>query len=354
MTRADADIELDDAYFAHPGPDAALWGEAHFIPSDPAAVAMQALMADPGSYFLPLVDAPQGAGGGKMLYAGPMGLSSELQDLFTFPVNVLRRDRDQDQAEADGDRAAKRPRVEGQPEAAPEEEELRGEEADIELARRQSTLPPTFHQGEGEMDDSFNFGADPLGGDIDDPLAFDLPQTPRKAPAAAAAERYPSLAPSRAESMARLVQYAGEGGEFTLAMFDNRTTAGSGESQSQSQAPSTQQTPTKSSVAASEARTHGGYSKNTGMAMGLLRRELEVIEAEVEQEREEKVVKMNQLADKVSSVPAHYYRWWSAACGDTASHKSRGFVYEIPVEFFNGPWLALDRLWNGRCISTDI
>jgi cohesin complex subunit SCC1 len=292
LIRADADIELPDAYFAHPGPDAPVWAaEAHFIPSDPADVALQTLFANPGDYFLPVTDAPQGQGGGKVLYAGPIGLADELKELFTFPVNLLRRDR-----EDEGDAALgpnKRQKVQGQDE--PEEEQQgqgENDDEDVEIARRQSVLAPELLDNEGYpgaegMDDSFALA--------DDPLAFDIPQTPRKAPT----ERYPSLAPSRAESMARQIQYSGDQGEFALAMFDNRTSAGAAGASDSLQSQSQQQTPTKSSVAASEARTHGGYSKNTGMAMGLLRRELEVIEAEVQ--AEEKVVRMNELADKVSS-----------------------------------------------------
>ena len=316
LTRADAAIELPDAYFAHPGPDAPVWAsETSFIPSDPTEVAMQTLMADPGAYFLPTLEAQQGQGGGRMLYAGPMGLADELKELFMFPVNLLRKDRDEEQAAED--RAAKRPRVEGQARAG-EGDAVEGQQAgedgdgadDVEAARRMASLAPDL-QDEGMgmgLDDSFAFDAN-VGEEEPLALDIDMPETPRRT--APVAERYPSLAPSRAESMARQIQYAGESGEFTLAMFDNRTVAGAAgadslqsASASQSQSQSQQQTPTKSSVAASEARTHGGYSKNTGMAIGLLRRELEVIEAESraqeEEEEEEKVVRMSELADKVS------------------------------------------------------
>jgi hypothetical protein len=63
----------------------------------------------------------------------------------------------------------------------------------------------------------------------------------------------------------------------------------------------TQVTPTKSVV--SEAMTKGGYSKNTGMAMGLLRRELEVIEGEAA-----KKLEFDQIAQKVSLCTCRWVR----------------------------------------------
>jgi cohesin complex subunit SCC1 len=73
-------------------------------------------------------------------------------------------------------------------------------------------------------------------------------------------------------------------------MFDSRR----GESQS------IHETPTKSSVISDDRRSTG-YSKNTGMAMGLLRKEIEAIEGNVETD---KAVSFDTLADKASKKAA--------------------------------------------------
>ena len=73
-----------------------------------------------------------------------------------------------------------------------------------------------------------------------------------------------------------------------LAMYEKDATA---ESQSQ-----VQSTPTKSLISEPVSKSSAGYSKNTGMAMGLLRREIEAIE------EEDKVIGLAQIADKVCST----------------------------------------------------
>jgi cohesin complex subunit SCC1 len=71
-----------------------------------------------------------------------------------------------------------------------------------------------------------------------------------------------------------------------LAMFE-KPEKEQGESQSQT-------TPQKSVISEPISRTSSGYSKNTGMAMGLLQRELEAIE------EEDKVIGLEKIAEKVS------------------------------------------------------
>lgn len=182
-----------------------------------------------------------------MIYAGPEGLAPELSELFTFPANVLRRDRGTEEVGP----SPKRPRVDS-PEDA------------VEAGRRGSVLPPSspgFNLGGDQTFDTIvpgdDFGQDIYQGDVDMPVYA----TPRK---------QASIAPSRAESIAREIQF-GQDPDHPLSMFDSRRA----ESLSQSQ--SLLETPTKSVT--SEA-TRGGYSKNTGMAMGLLRKEIDAIEAE--------------------------------------------------------------------------
>ncbi len=99
--------------------------------------------------------------------------------------------------------------------------------------------------------------------------------------------RGPSLAPSRAESMARAIQFGDkEAGAHPLAMFDTRQQR-EGESQISI-------TPSKSIASEDRSKTSAGYSRNTGMAMGLLRRELQEIE------EEDKVLQFERIADKAS------------------------------------------------------
>ncbi|WWD00285.1 hypothetical protein V866_007195 [Kwoniella sp. B9012] len=265
LMQADAELELPDEQRDL----SAILGEERYIPSDPEAVRLQEIMADPSSHFLPIIK----IGGENMIFAGPQGLAPELAELFTFPSNVLRRSRG---TEEEGERASKRPRIEGE-----EEEE------DIENVRRVvrgSEVPFEMPSGYGIEgmggDDSFAFQPENLP--YEEPL-LTTPRAERVLPR----EREPSIAYSRAESIAREIQYGGEAGEFTLSMFDSRTSAAAREEFSQL-SQSQLSTPTKSS----EKTTASGFSKSTSMAMGLLRKELDAIE------EEDKVVSFEQLADK--------------------------------------------------------
>ncbi|KAI9635449.1 Rec8 like protein-domain-containing protein [Dioszegia hungarica] len=305
MIRADQELELDDSYFAAPKGDSAILRQDDFVAFDAASAGLLGNdSTDPADIFLPTVK----VGNESMIYAGPAGLAEELREFFMFPTTVLRRGRAASGVDDGEERQAKRPRLEA-PEADEQEPEaeapLAHEDEEVEIGRRQSTLPPDFDfdplAGRMGPDDTFDFQPDNM---MDDQPMFDLGDnmTPRKetpAPDNQAMRQpslAPSLAPSRAESLARQVQYGETGDEYALAMFDART--GVSESQSQSQAMSQSQvTPTKS--VASEAMTKGGYSKNTGMAMGLLRRELEVIEGEAA-----KKVEFDQIAQKASKRAA--------------------------------------------------
>lgn len=260
LLQADDELELPDEDFAAPRGDSALLTDLQFIASDPELVRLQNIAADPGSYFLPTIT----IGGDNMIYAGPEGLAPELSELFTFPANVLRRDRGVE----DVGPSPKRPRMETPA-------------LELEDARRGSVLPPSSPAFNMDGDQTFDtivpgddFGQDLFQGDMDLP-AF---ATPRKGT---------SIAPSRAESIAREIQF-GQDSDHPLAMFDNRRV----ESQSQSLL----ETPTKS-VTSSEA-TRGGYSKNTGMAMGLLRKEIDAIEAE------DKVVNLETISSGASKRAA--------------------------------------------------
>ncbi|WWC59173.1 uncharacterized protein I303_101722 [Kwoniella dejecticola CBS 10117] len=256
LVQADAELELPD----EPRDLSAILGEERYIPSDPEAIRLQEIMADPSAHFLPIIK----VGGENMIYAGPQGLAPELAELFTFPSNVLRRSR----VPEEEDRASKRPRLE--------------EDEDVEAGRR-------IERGSEPFEFPSGFGQD-IGMGGDDTFALQPEDEPLITPRATRVlPREPSIAPSRAESIAREIQFGEGQGEFALSIFDSRTAAGREEfSQSQSQ-PSQQSTPTKASE---RTTTTGGFSKNTSMAMGLLRKELDAIE------EEDRVVSFEKLADQ--------------------------------------------------------
>jgi len=219
------------------------------------------MVADPGTHFLPTIK----VGGISMIYAGPQGLAPELADLFAFPSDILRRDRSSTE-----ERAPKRPRIE---ETADEEEVEIGRRGS--MARASEGFPDPFAPG----DDTFNIGGDMTMQEDFAPVEEVTPKARRI--------RGPSLAPSRAESMARAIQFGDkEAGAHPLAMFDTRQQR-EGESQISI-------TPSKSIASEDRSKTSAGYSRNTGMAMGLLRRELQEIE------EEDKVLQFERIADKAS------------------------------------------------------
>lgn len=232
---ADAELELPDEDFLPPGENTNLLTEERYIPSDPELIRLRAIVSDPNSYFLPTVK----VGNENMIYAGPQDLAPELTELFTFPTNILRRDK----------------QVE-----------------DVEAGRRGSMAPPPvdfgndafgfdqggfdqggFDQDQG-LDQTFDAGFDQgmdMGFDQGFNQGLDLTSTPRK-------ERQESV--PRAQSVITVVQPDSDA-DYPLAMFDPRS--------------ETQMTQSESQNLRSE---DSGYSKNTGMAMGLLRKEIDAIE----------------------------------------------------------------------------
>lgn len=262
LVQADEELELPDEVNRDYSD---ILGEERYIPSDPEVVRLREIAADPGAHFLPVVK----VGGETMIFAGPEGLAPELAELFAFPSGVLRRGRGAEEAEADV-RRAKRPRL-----------EEGGDVGDVEAGRRrigsEALAPFDFPIAGG--DDSFAFQPDEPY--FDEPLI-----TPRAS--RIIREREPSIAPSRAESIAREIQFGAETGDFTLAMFDSR--AGS------SKATESQLSTPSKSAAESQRTTASGFSKNTSMAMGLLRKELDAIE------EGERVLSFEKTAEKVGLV----------------------------------------------------
>ena len=262
LLQADEELELPDDDLAAPNRDnSAILTDERYIPSNPEIIRLREIAADPSGHFLPTVK----IGGSNMIYAGPEGLAPELAALFSFPTTILRRDRG---VEDEGP-AAKRPRMG----ATAEDEEM-------EAGRRGSMLPPS-EGGLGGFgaDDTFDMDVPDFPGEFDlGPMA-----SPRR-------QKEASIAPPlRAESIARAIQIGEDKVvEYPLAMFDPRHRAATEASQSLNG------TPTKSAISEDRRRTSSGYSRNTGMAMGFLRRELEAIE------EEDRVVEFEKVAEKVS------------------------------------------------------
>ncbi|ORY26878.1 Rec8 like protein-domain-containing protein [Naematelia encephala] len=281
LLQADEELELPDQ--AGPVDNSLILGEEHFIPANADLLRFQAIIADPDRHFLPTTR----VGGETRIYLGPEGIADELRELFEFPANVLRRVRDDD-------RASKRPRLEGE-----EDDE------EMEVARRASMAPgqegyDDSHMFPGAGDDTFDLGGLPTDQGAPFHLDETLLVTPRGAAKSARQrerEREVSLAPSRAESIARQIQFAGEDeiASHPLGIFDPRTRSEAAESMYTLSTPSKSVT-SEQMQGGGGAGSHGGVSKNTGMAMGLLRREIE----KIEREQEEKVVSFDSLATKAT------------------------------------------------------
>lgn len=268
LVQADDALELEDDELAMNRDLSDILTVERYIPADPTITRMREIMDDPTGHFLPSLK----QGGNDMFYVGPRDLAPELEDLFTFPSNILRKRQNQGQQD---ETSSKRARVDGA--------DVEPAEDDVEVGRRQSVLPSERgNAGYGMEDDIF----------VNDQTFDDIPPTMEDSGLDIEFEkrrlRTPSVAPSLTETVARQIQNERSTGAHDLAMFEKDARE---DVQSQSQA---QTTPSKSVASESISKTSSGYSKNTGMAMGLLRREIEAIE------EEDKVVGLDKLADKVS------------------------------------------------------
>lgn len=293
IVRADEELELADDEFAPPkDDDSEILGVERFIPADPEAVRLRDIIDDPASHFLPTVKVNDVT----MIFAGPNGLAPELAELFMFPVNVLRRTR-----EPEPERPNKRARS------------MTSELSDIgdepmEEARRQSRIPSEA-------------GFEPDFGGFDNDMSFDFGGITSPPPGDVEKIRAPSLAPSIAQSIAaqsvRSVRGAEEG-ESKLMIFDPRVSA----SQMTSSSEETQ-------------RDAGGVSKSTGMAMGLLRAEIEAIDAE------DKSVSFDELSRGASKRAAStgFFELLVLATRDCIKLEQKKPFGDIHIR-------AKDRLWE--------
>ncbi len=271
--QADEELELPDDDFAAPNRNNSnILGVERYIPAVAEIIRLREIVADPVAYFLPSVR----VGPATMIYAGPQGLAPELADLFAFPSDILRRDRS-----TSAERSPKRPRIEGPADG----------EDEVELGRRGSMAPAS----EGFPDPFAQAGDDTFDLGVETGVQPDIPLVEEEITPRAKRVRESSLAPSRAESIARAIHFGEEeAGAHPLAMFDSRQQR-EGESQ-------VSITPTKSLVSEARSKTSSGYSRNTAMAIGLLRQEIEAIE------EEDKVIQFDRIADKVGCASQRLYQ----------------------------------------------
>ncbi|GMK57083.1 hypothetical protein CspeluHIS016_0309230 [Cutaneotrichosporon spelunceum] len=224
VLRPDHELELPDEAFSAEAAEA-YQTQPLYLPDDPTAHA-RAAAADSDS-FIPIYKEE----GERLIMAGPSYLAPALEELFTFPVHRRRR---RDEGEEQREESPKWPRLEH-------------DEFDIEVGRRRShTRTPGMSSAVGDILEPHDMDLSVLEGEPFGRAEYPEFGTPR----------YPSLAPSRAESIARAVQVHDTSGP-PLAIFDG------GESEQGSQF----------------GNGSGGFSKTTGMAMGVLRREIEAIES---------------------------------------------------------------------------
>lgn len=251
--------------------------EHSFLPRSSLAMRLMEIREDPLSHFLPTKTTPNGT----FFVAAPPGLAPELTELFMRPVANLtaqqkRRaspEKDQEQAQS----SSKRQRVEGS---------VAGEE-DVEVGRRDGSVAPSVGLGSealgrrSSVAPGIEFEDQPAAFDdfqMDVPefeLPADLPpeERERSRSVLSALSRMSTPAPPEGHET-----YADA--SCPIAMFDNR--------ESQSQEASTQ----------ASSDDGKGYSKNTVKALSIIRRELQPVEGEGE---EDKSLSFKRMADKVST-----------------------------------------------------
>lgn len=247
VMRPDEALELPDEVFAD-SDEAEFLVVPRYIPRSDDLVHMREMASD-ADHFLPMTHEDDGK---RSFYAGPRDpdLAPGLAELFSFPAHVLRRPASELERE-DRD-SSKRPRLEEGDFAGFGEIDLDIADFDLETGRRHSRSRTRTPALGGERYDSLDLP------EYDPDMTFDPVSPFQNRSMSRLYSRAPSLAPSRAESIARAIQEA-EDLSHPLAIFDGGESSQMGSEVSE--------------------RSAGGFSKTTGMAMGVLRREIEAIES---------------------------------------------------------------------------
>lgn len=256
--------------------------EQQFLPRSSVVMRLLAVRDDPLAHFLPTKSTPNGV----FFCAAPPGLSPELAELFMRPVNngVSHKRRGQSPEKSPN----KRPRLDGSV-----------HEDEVEQGRRAPSLAPSLGiqsdiMGRGSLgpDGIIDFGDQTAG--LDD-FQLEVPEFDlgMGGEIDMDRERSKSIAPS---ALSRLSTPGPDGvileeGDETyadaacpIAMFDVRPAT-----QTQSQAPEKE--------VETQADNEGkGYSKNTVKALGIIRKDLQPVAG---QEDQEKVLSFRKMSDKV-------------------------------------------------------
>jgi cohesin complex subunit SCC1 len=251
--------------------------EPHFLPRSSVVMRLREIREDPLAHFLPTKVTPKGT----FFCAAPPGLAPELAALFMRPLNTSPSKRHG--AAADGSPSKKRKLLNGD------------DNDEIEQARRAGSVAPsllgTDAFGRVSVGPGFDFGDDSgMGMGMDDyemPIPdFDggMPDLDPARAKSAALSRMSTPAPDGIPVDDFEDSYAGMG--CPIAMFDIK---------SQFQTQGTQDPEKEPEVPDTDAK---GYSKNTVMALGIIRRQLQPV-ARSEHQAREKVMSFNRMADKV-------------------------------------------------------
>lgn len=325
---------------------------------------------NPLAHFLPSITSDAET----YIYGAPLGFSSDLDELFLFPSTVLRRGAAGEHDEAP---AAKRARLEAVAADADAEED------EVEIGRRQSMALASERGDNFDNADLGDFDGD-FGG-IDD-YAFDLdPIDSNRLDGATeiiAKDKALKAARARAESVltersrmgsvlsqrSRLTSVPNtpapeERPDYTLAMFDTRVRTSEGfESQLSSSATGSQSQSLSQSLAFLEDSAEqesgvkpAGVSKNTSLALGVIRRELgDIQEDHVRPPTESRTASYKAVSQKVR------VRIFPATNKQASKRAASAFFFELLVlgtkdcvkleqrkPFGDIDIAAKERLWDG-------
>ena len=249
---------------------ASITSSQQFLPRSSTVMKLLAIHDDPVSYFLPTEAKAQGT----FIASGPPGLTPELAELFFRPISST----------------AIQKRKAASSEGSPSKRIRRDE---LELPRRLSSVVPgedvndIVDQSMMDIDSGFNF-ADQSGTALDDfqldvlEVGQDLDQHREKS-VITDRSRLSSVAPEGLNGESFHLDAS-----CPIAMFDV------------SQASNNQIVDAEQDTADIQDNDKQGYSKNTGKALSLIRKELQP--AFSGKEQEPKAISFQQLANKVSVI----------------------------------------------------
>ncbi|KAG6907663.1 hypothetical protein DXG01_007867 [Tephrocybe rancida] len=288
--------------------------EQQFLPRSSVVMRLLTIRDDPLAHFLPTKVTPNGT----FFCAAPPGLAPELAELFMRSI------------------AGAPKRRGGSPDKSPNKRQRLDENEEVEQPRRAASLAPSH--GIGSDIGRASMGPDPIidfgdqtGGPDD--FQLDIPEFDMEADVDMGRGRSKSAAPSE---LSRLSTPGPDGipiedGDVTyadatcpIAMFDVR--------------PSQTQTQTSEREVPIAEHEGKGYSKNTIKAVGMIRKELQPVAG---QEDDDKSLSFNKLSDKASRRAAASFFFELLVLGTRDCVK---LTQSTPFE--NIEIRAKDKLWE--------